>query len=131
MKTAFRHIKDNYHGNFTVVVIDADGQHTIEDAEKVSAYAERHRSTLVLGSRRQSGKSPLRSRMGNAITRNVFRLTSGLKVYDTQTGLRAFSDSALRAFSVFSLTMEFSAVSSAFSAALLPPRFLPMFSPGS
>jgi glycosyltransferase involved in cell wall biosynthesis len=22
MKTAFRHIKDNYHGNFTVVVID-------------------------------------------------------------------------------------------------------------
>ena len=95
MKTAFRHIKDNYHGNFTVVVIDADGQHTIEDAEKVSAYAERHRSTLVLGNRRQSGKSPLRSRMGNAITRNVFRLTSGLKVYDTQTGLRAFSDELL------------------------------------
>ena len=29
--------------------------------------------------------------MGNAITRNVFRLVSGTRVYDTQTGMRAFS----------------------------------------
>ena len=34
---------------------------------------------------------PLRSRFGNAVTRQVFRLATGVPVYDTQTGLRAFT----------------------------------------
>ena len=34
---------------------------------------------------------PLRSRLGNAITRGVFHLLTSSKVSDTQTGLRAFS----------------------------------------
>ena len=36
-------------------------------------------------------KVPLRSRFGNAVTRQVFRLATGVPVYDTQTGLRAFT----------------------------------------
>ena len=35
--------------------------------------------------------APLRSRFGNAVTRQVFRLATGVPVYDTQTGLRAFT----------------------------------------
>lgn len=34
----------------------------------------------------------LRSRLGNAITRSVYRIFTGHRIYDTQTGLRAFSD---------------------------------------
>ena len=34
---------------------------------------------------------PFKSRAGNAITRFVFAISTGVKVYDTQTGLRAFS----------------------------------------
>ncbi len=45
---------------------------------------------LVLGSRQFTGKVPFKSRAGNAITRFVFALSTGVKVFDTQTGLRAF-----------------------------------------
>lgn len=45
----------------------------------------------MLGSRRLKEKVPLRSRFGNSLTRLVYRLSTGVRVHDTQTGLRAFS----------------------------------------
>ena len=54
--------------------------------------AETNRSGLVLGSRKLEGKVPLRSRLGNSLTRLVYRLATRSAVYDTQTGLRAYSD---------------------------------------
>lgn len=75
-----------------VVTVDADGQHLGGDASRVARKASGQPGTLVLGSRRL-GKSdiPLRSRFGNSVTRDVFRLATGTHVYDTQTGLRAFT----------------------------------------
>lgn len=96
MKTAFSYISKTYEDAYTVVVIDSDGQHKVADAVRLSDYAAVHRDTLVLGSRRQGPDSPLRSRIGNGITRNVFSMMSGVKIYDTQTGLRAFSDELLK-----------------------------------
>lgn len=92
MKTAFSYITKTYEDNYTVVVIDSDGQHKVSDAVRLTDYAAVHRDTLVLGSRKQGAGSPLRSRIGNGITRNLFSMMSGVRVYDTQTGLRAFSD---------------------------------------
>jgi putative flippase GtrA len=46
---------------------------------------------LTLGVRRVGKEMPLRSRMGNSITRTVFRLLTGARVSDTQTGLRGFT----------------------------------------
>jgi len=43
-----------------------------------------------LGSRKFVGDIPARSRFGNTLTRFVFRISSGVQVNDTQTGLRAF-----------------------------------------
>jgi hypothetical protein len=60
-----------------VVTVDADGQHTPEDAQRVCAEAETHYAALVLGSRSFSGKVPLRSKLGNTITRGVFRMAAG------------------------------------------------------
>ena len=81
----------------SIIVVDdgsgpdyAHGQHRTEDAMKICAVARTHPDALVLGGRRFTGKIPLRSRFGNAMTRLVYRLSTGLKVYDTQTGLRAF-----------------------------------------
>jgi len=93
MKQAFAYIKEEYkyEDNYAVVVIDSDGQHKIADATRLVEHAAVHPGTLVLGSRKQGPSSPLRSRIGNGITRNVFRLLSGVRIYDTQTGLRAFS----------------------------------------
>ena len=91
LKTGLSYIKDKYDDNYVVVTMDCDGQHSIRDALKISNYALEHPSELVLGRRIRSSKTPFRSRLGNAITRFFYRITTGLDVYDTQTGLRAFS----------------------------------------
>lgn len=72
-----------------VVCADPDGQHQVSDVLRV---AERVRSTghMVLGVRRFEGSVPLRSRVGNAVTGRLFRMATGRRVTDTQTGLRGF-----------------------------------------
>ena len=74
----------------TVVVVDCDGQHLPSDALRVAAEAEANPGGLALGVRTVGSDMPARSRFGNAVTRVVFRLLSGVYVSDTQTGLRAF-----------------------------------------
>ncbi|MCR5294260.1 MAG: bifunctional glycosyltransferase family 2/GtrA family protein [Lachnospiraceae bacterium] len=91
LKTAFNYILQAYDDPSIVVTVDADGQHSVKDALMLCETAEKHPDSLVLGSRKMKGRIPLRSRFGNASTRLVYRLTTGLRVYDTQTGLRAFS----------------------------------------
>lgn len=91
LKTGLAYIRDHYGSDSVIVTVDADGQHTPEDAMMLCEIAEEHPDTLVLGSRKLKDNVPLRSRFGNTATRMIYRLTTGLKVHDTQTGLRAFS----------------------------------------
>lgn len=91
LKTGYEYIKENYK-DYIVVTMDSDGQHRIEDAYKLYKYILKNEDTLVLGKRPRGEKTPLRSKLGNGITRFVFHIVSGQDVYDTQTGLRAFSD---------------------------------------
>ena len=60
--------------------------------------AAAHPGALVLGSRKFEGDVPFRSRFGNGVTRKVFSVASGVSVYDTQTGLRAFDREVMRRF---------------------------------
>ncbi len=53
-----------------IVTLDADGQHTISDALRVCERAEEKPGTLVLGSRKLDHDVPLRSKIGNTITRH-------------------------------------------------------------
>lgn len=98
MKYAFSKIPDVFPKANCIVTADADGQHTAEDIEK-TAKAQRENGGLVLGSRAFTGEVPFRSKWGNAITRCAFAFASGVKVYDTQTGLRAFGKEYLKEFS--------------------------------
>lgn len=91
LKTAFSYIlKENDEKWRIVVTADADGQHLPEDILAVSGAAASHLGELVIGSRRLKGKVPLKSRLGNIISRYAFFLSTGKKVYDTQSGLRGF-----------------------------------------
>lgn len=90
LKTALSYVRERYPADEGVVTIDADGQHLPEDIIRVSKAWEAEPEKLVLGSRRFTGAVPFKSRAGNAITRFVFALSTGVKVFDTQTGLRAF-----------------------------------------
>ncbi len=95
LKTGLYHIRDTYSGPYVVVTVDADGQHKVADVVRVCKEAEANPESLVLGSRKFDKDVPLRSKLGNSITRFVYRVMSGVKVFDTQTGLRAFSQSVL------------------------------------
>ena len=92
MKTGLSYIKDAFIKDYIVVTLDADGQHTIKDALSVIDLCVNNPSALILGSRFFDKSTPLRSRFGNTLTRLVYKLSTGISVYDTQTGLRAFSD---------------------------------------
>ena len=91
LKTALRYIQAHSDRAEGVITVDADGQHLVEDIVRVSEDWAAHPNALVLGSRQFTGRVPFKSRAGNAITRFVFHISTGVKVFDTQTGLRAFS----------------------------------------
>lgn len=73
-----------------VITVDSDGQHTVEDV--VALQNELNRQTapaLLLGMRDFDDLNvPFKSRYGNKITSGIFKLLYGIKLKDTQTGLR-------------------------------------------
>ena len=71
-----------------VVTADADGQHHPDDIVKVAEALPADGNALVLGVRSFSGSVPLRSRLGNDLTRGLMHALVGQKLADTQTGLR-------------------------------------------
>lgn len=89
LKTAYAYIKT--HTEYTgVITADADGQHLVRDIIRIGGVLQGKPDALILGSRKFEGDIPARSRFGNTLTRFVFRISSGVLVNDTQTGLRAF-----------------------------------------
>ena len=78
-----------------VVTLDSDGQHAIDDVARVVARAKENPGALTLGVRSFGAGTPARSRMGNGITRLVYKTATGHDVSDTQTGLRAFGTELL------------------------------------
>ena len=88
LKTGLNHIACDACGCVGVVTADADGQHAVEDVLAVAESLAADPQDLILGVRGFEGELPLRSRVGNALTRHVMRWIMGQKVSDTQTGLR-------------------------------------------
>jgi len=91
LKYGLKYIRDNYD-EYVVVTMDSDGQHLVKDAIKLCEYTINNPKELVIGKRIRSKDIPLRSRVGNGITKVIYRLVTGINIYDTQTGLRCFSD---------------------------------------
>ncbi|WP_147534142.1 glycosyltransferase [Bacillus marasmi] len=89
LKTAFNYVLNYFADSVGVVTVDADGQHSVKDISKVAHKLLDCENSLVLGVRNFSLKDiPFRSRFGNLITIKVYSLASGIKIADTQTGLR-------------------------------------------
>ncbi|MCR5847016.1 MAG: bifunctional glycosyltransferase family 2/GtrA family protein [Lachnospiraceae bacterium] len=90
MKTAFEYILQNRPNRPNVITVDGDGQHLASDVKKCIELLEANPHAFVLGVRNfRQANVPARSQFGNTVTRLVFRLLCGIKVSDTQTGLRA------------------------------------------
>ncbi len=89
LRTGIAHIVEQYPGE-VVVCADSDGQHRVEDILRVAHRAEQADGAIILGGRRFVGDVPVRSRVGNAVSRLAFGAVAGVRVHDTQTGLRAY-----------------------------------------
>ena len=98
VKTALNYIKENLWDSDVVGIMDADGQHLPEDMEKLLMKARCNEMAIIIGVRNIGKEMPLKSRIGNIITRLVFRLLSGVTISDTQTGLRAFQRHRIERF---------------------------------
>ena len=95
LKKGFRFIKADFKPPYTVVTVDADGQHTINDGINGYNYAAKYPNDVVIGCRKLEKTDPIKSRIGNNITNFLYKATTRSKLSDTQTGLRAFSDSSI------------------------------------
>ena len=95
LKNALNRIYEVFPDFECVVTLDADGQHIPKDIVNVAQASLEHPDKMILGVRTFGRDVPLRSKFGNVITRNVMRLFCGLRISDTQTGLRGFSKEIL------------------------------------
>ena len=108
LKTAFNYVLNEVKNLKSVVTADSDGQHLIEDIILCLKCSNENQNTLILGTRNfkknlktignGGGKVPFRSKLGNRLTSLVFKYLLGLKISDTQTGLRAFSKNQVKDF---------------------------------
>ncbi|MCC5891230.1 bifunctional glycosyltransferase family 2/GtrA family protein [Exiguobacterium sp.] len=90
LKTGIGFIIDRFPDTTGVITVDADGQHLPEDVHHVYDQGVLWPHHLIMGCRDFTGDEiPLRSRFGNQVTRLVMTIGSGLRLKDTQTGLRA------------------------------------------
>ena len=88
IKTALEYVIHKVPNAIGIITIDSDGQHTVNDVNKCIEAFQKAPDKLVLGTRSFNTKVPLRSKLGNVLTSKITSTVSGIRVNDTQTGLR-------------------------------------------
>lgn len=91
LKSAFDYISRICKPRDGVLTIDADGERFIENAKRVAAAWREDPSSFVIGSRLIRGKVPFKSRFLTGVTKSFFAITTGVRVNDILSGVRAFS----------------------------------------
>ena len=87
---------DEYAG---IITVDSDGQHAVADVKNVRDALLTNPDALHLGSRNFNlSHVPPKSKFGNKLTSMVFHLLYGMKLGDTQTGLRAIPTAMVPSF---------------------------------
>lgn len=91
LKTGFNYIQKNYDQFASVVTVDSDGQHAVEDVVRIGEFSKNRPHLLTLGVRDFTMSDiPIKSLLGNRIASFIFSVLYGKRLCDTQTGLRAF-----------------------------------------
>ena len=88
LKTGLNYAYCNFPEMIGVVTLDADGQHLTEDALNVAHTLLDNPASIVMGVRVFDKNVPLRSKIGNVLTKKLYRFLVGQKLTDTQSGLR-------------------------------------------
>ena len=89
LKTGMLYIRDQLPQAENFITCDADGQHRAEDVIRVSQQLQSGQK-FVLTMRKLRKDIPLRSKVGNAMSRVVYALLTKRYLSDNQSGLRGF-----------------------------------------
>ena len=85
IKSGIRHTTTKY-----CVTIDADGQHDLNDVEKLFQKMIETDADLIVGNRRGNKSLQLYRELGKSIIRRVAKLLMPLKIYDINSGLKMY-----------------------------------------
>lgn len=89
LKTAYKYYLENLKHYSGVITLDDDLQHDINDVLNISKLLEDN-NMFIIGTRLFNTEStPVRNKLGNRIASDLFKTLYGIKIKDTQTGLRA------------------------------------------
>ena len=88
LKHGMNHVLVRHPDCIGVVTADADGQHAVTDIVKIASELQARSAELIFGCRDFKQEIPFRSKIGNVVSRYVYRFLIGLNLSDTQTGLR-------------------------------------------
>lgn len=90
LKSAFNYILNEYDDIcMGAVAVDSDGQHSVQDTVKCAQALLENPNSLIMGCRNFTHHNiPFRSKFGNNLTCKIINLLCGIKISDTQTGLR-------------------------------------------
>ena len=99
IKNAFNYILNEYPNVLGAITADSDGQHSVKDIKRCAEALIKNPDKLILGVRDfEKDYVPKKSKFGNKITRDIFKIFIGLEISDTQTGLRGFSKTLMNEF---------------------------------
>ncbi len=106
LKTALRWaIEQNYR---YAVTLDSDGQHYPEDISVFLSEIEQSPDTLLVGSRNlQAENMPAKNTFANKFSNFWFRIETGIKMNDTQSGYRLYPLHKLKGLKFFTGRYEF------------------------
>ncbi len=89
LKAGMAYIRDNLPDCENFITCDADGQHRVEDVLRVRQLLNKG-ERFVLTVRQWRKDMPLRSKVGNNLSRFVYTLLANRYLSDNQSGLRGF-----------------------------------------
>ena len=95
LKTGMAYIQENMPHAEHFITCDADGQHRVEDVIRVSQQLQAGHK-FVLTMRKLKKDIPLRSKVGNDMSRVVYTLLTKRYLSDNQSGLRGFDRSHIK-----------------------------------
>lgn len=90
------------------ITIDSDGQHAPGEIAKLRAAIAANPGAMIMGARDMSGADvPGKSSFGNRFSNFWFRVETGWKLTDTQTGFRAYPLAATCSFRAWTTRFEY------------------------
>ena len=106
LKTGISHVETPY-----LVTIDGDGQHHLEDVEKVFQFAVQQDADMVVGKRDEEGKSRPYRAAGKFLIRTFTKILMSLPITDLNSGFKFYrTELARRYITVCPDSMAFSDV---------------------